>query len=76
MTCKEVRLGWEESQKHYHAISEIEDKHLPPDYVKVSKSQKKKLEVKVHNETNEYLRRNEMVYRDGGFYITVMVSDD
>ena len=75
MTLKEVRLGWEESQKHYYAISEIEEKHLP-DNVRMTKNQRKKAEVKIHNETNDYLRRNELVQRLGGFYKTVMVSDD
>lgn len=73
----EIRLGWEESQPHYLAMSEIEEKHLP-DYLKdkLNKNQKKKLEVKVHNETNDYLRKNELVYKLGGFYKTVISSND
>lgn len=77
MTFKEVRLGWEESQKHYLAIDEIEGRHLPDNVKdKMKKNQVKKAEVKIHNETNDYLRRNELIMKNGGFYKTVMVSDD
>lgn len=75
MTFKEVRLGWEESQKHYLALDEIENRHLP-DYVTLTSTQKKKAEVKIHNEKNTYLRIKELIYKNGGFYKTVMVSDD
>lgn len=73
---KEVRLSWEESQTHYLAMSEIEERHLP-DYVKdkLNKNQKKKLEAKVHNETNDYLRQKQLVYKLGGFYKTVTGSN-
>lgn len=72
---KEVRLGWEESQEHYLAIHQIEDRHKP-DGVTLNKNQRKKAEVKIHNDTNTYLRQKELVYRNGGFYKTVKVSDD
>ena len=73
MTLKEVRLSWDESQKHYLALDEIENKHM--EHAK-TKGQKKKSEVKVFNEKNEYLRVNELRFSLGGFYKTVMVSDD
>lgn len=78
MTLKEVRLSWDDSQKHYLAISEIEEKAwcgLNP-AAKISNGKRKKIEAKIHNETNNYLRENEMIQRLGGFYKTVMVSDD
>lgn len=78
MTLKEVRLGWDESQVHYLAMSEIEDKAwcgINPNG-KVSNGKRKKIEAKIHNETNSYLRTSELVYRNGGFYKTVLVSDD
>lgn len=73
MTLKEVRLSWDESQKHYLRESEIHEKHTAH---AVTKNQKKKAEVKIHNEWNEYLRQNELTEKMGGFYKTVMVSDD
>lgn len=78
MTLKEVRLSWEDSQKHYLAISEIEEKAwlgLNP-HAKIANGKRKKIEAKIHNETNDYLRQNELIQRLGGFYKTVLVSDD
>jgi len=75
MRIEEVRLGWDESQKHYLSISDIEEKHLP-DSVPMNKNQKKKALVKIHNDTNEYLRVNELIAKMGGFYKTVVTSED
>ena len=78
MTFKEVRLSWEDSQKHYLAISEIEEKAwlgLDP-AGKIANTRRKKIEAKIHNETNDYLRKEELLYKMGGFYKTVMTSED
>jgi len=66
---KIIYLGWDESQKHYCALHDIEEKHLPI-YLedKLSNSQKKKLEVKIFNEQREYLETKGIVKTSLGFY--------
>lgn len=73
------RLNWEESQKHYLAIDEIESKNSTGEHIrhsKVSKSAQKRAEAKSCNEINSYLRQHEIEYKMGGFYGVRMVSHD
>lgn len=72
---RERRLSWEESQRHYNALSEIEDKHIP-DYLsdKITKSQKKKAEAKIYNEWNQYKRSQGIVEKLGGFYKAIFTD--
>lgn len=77
MKVSEVRLTWEESQEHYHAIHDIEERHSLQYYKgKVSNALKKKSEAKIHNDTNAYLREKQLIYKLGGFYKTVISSND
>ena len=67
---KEERLLWDESQKHYLAISQIEDRYLPCN-IPMNKNQHKKAEVKIFNDINEYLKANKLLSKLGGFYRVV-----
>lgn len=77
MRLQEVCLKWEEAQKHYNAIHEIEERHSLEHYKgKISNGLKKKTDAKIHNDTNDYLRRNELIYRNGVFFKTIIASND
>lgn len=78
MKVSEVRLSWEESQQHYLAIDEIEEKawYGLDRKGKVSNGKRKKIEAKIHNDISTYLREKELIQKLGGFYKTEMVSPD
>lgn len=77
ITTKEVRLSWEESQKHYLAMCEIEEKAWGSNlFCKISNGLKKKIEAKVHNEKSIYLTTHNLDFKLGGFYKKEMVSHD
>lgn len=70
------RLSWDESQKHYLALHEIEEKYsLDEIRGKVSNAYKKRTEAKIYNERLEYLSQKGLVERLGGFY-EVSNTDD
>lgn len=68
------RLSWDESQEHYLALKEIENKygklggHEDVDAF-TSNNQRKKAEANIHNETRKYLQDNGLTYELGGFYV-------
>lgn len=72
------RLSWEESQEHYLALDEIEEKawYGLDRKGKVSNGKRKKIEAKIHNDTNIYLREKGLIQNLGGFYRTEMSSPD
>lgn len=75
MRYEEQKVEEEEHRRHWLALDEIEEKIYSFQKVK-SKSMEKKLKVKLHNQISEYLRENELIYKNGIFYKTVMTSPD
>lgn len=72
----EIRLGWNESKPHYHALKEIEINAWAEVGIEdMTKNKKKRIEVIIHNETREYLKQHNLTYKDGGFYTRICYND-